>query len=206
MKKLHRTLVLLLCLECWLAPACARAEVSFVREIAPILLKRCTGCHGEKANLGGYRVHTFQYLMKAGASGLPEIVPGAPDKSTLYQRIAAKVAAIRMPKSDDPLAPAQVQLFRRWIAEGAKFDGADLAAALKSLLGPRQHPAAPAIYRAPVPVMALAFAPAGREIAVGGYNEVTFWNAATGALARRIGHLPQRLQALAYSRDGKSLL
>ena len=33
----------------------ARADVSFVKEVAPILLKRCTGCHGERTNLGGYR-------------------------------------------------------------------------------------------------------------------------------------------------------
>jgi WD40 repeat protein len=177
-----------------------------VRDIAPVLLKRCTGCHGEKANLGGYRVHTFQYLMKTGGSGLPTIVPGKPERSTLYARITTKVEAIRMPKSDDPLPPAQQQLFRRWIAEGAKFDGADPMAALKSLLGPRQHPAAPAVYRAPTPVMALAFVPGGNEVAVGGYNEVTLWNAVTGALTRRIGHLPQRIQALAFSPDGKGLL
>jgi outer membrane protein assembly factor BamB len=206
MKSLNRSLILLVGIACCVGPVGVRAQVSFVRDIAPVLLKRCTGCHGEKANLGGYRAHTFQYLMKAGASGQPEIVPNFPEKSTLYARITTKIESIRMPKSDDPLAPAQIQLFRRWIAEGAKFDGSDPTAALKSLLGPRQHPAAPVVYRASVPVMALAFTPDGQEVAVGGYNEITFWNAATGALVRRIGHLPQRIQALAYSRDGKSLL
>ena len=29
----------------------ATADVSFVHDIAPILLKRCTGCHGERINL-----------------------------------------------------------------------------------------------------------------------------------------------------------
>jgi WD40 repeat protein len=54
--------------------------------------------------------------------------------------------------------------------------------------------------------LALALAPGGREVAVGGYHEITFWNASTGALSRRIGGLPQRIQSLAYSPDGKSLL
>ena len=189
-----------------LATSRAAAQVSFVQDIAPILLKRCTGCHGEKANQGGYRTHTFQYLMKVGASGQPAIVPGDAEKSILYQRISSNTAAIRMPKSDDSLTPAQLQLFRRWIAAGAKFDGADPTAALKNLLGPRNHPAPPLVYRQAAPVMALAFVPSSREIAVGGYNEVMFWSADTGSLTRRIGQMPQRIQALEFSRDGKSIL
>ena len=45
-----------------------------------------------------------------------------------------------MPKSDSPLAPEQIERIRKWIAEGVAFDGADRAASLKSLLGPRTHP------------------------------------------------------------------
>ncbi len=203
MNRLLSTFVLLITAS---VPLSARAEVSFVRDIAPILLKRCAGCHGEKANLGGYRIHTFQYLMKAGASGRAEIVPGSPEKSTLYQRIVTPVEAIRMPKSDDALSSAQAQLFRRWIAEGAKFDGSDTTAPLKGLLGVRRHPLAPPVYRAPVPIMALTFTPDGQQILVGGYNEATLWNVATGVLVRRLERLPQRIQALAFSPNGKSLL
>ncbi len=184
----------------------ARADVSFTKDIAPILLKRCTGCHGERANLGTYRAQTYQNLMKAGASGLPAVVAGKPESSTLFQRITTKVEAIRMPKSDDPLSAEQIDLVRKWIAGGAKFDGKDVTTPLKNLLGTREQPAAPAVYRTAMPVMALAFAPGGKEVAVGGYHEVTLWNANSGALVRRFGHLPQRIQALAYSKDGKSLL
>lgn len=184
----------------------ARADVSFTHDIAPILLKRCTGCHGERANLGTYRAQTYQNLMKAGASGQPAVVPGKPEVSTLFQRIVTKVEAIRMPKSDEPLSAEQIDLVRKWIASGAKFDGKDETTPLKSLLGTRTQPAAPAVYRTAMPVMAIAFAPGSKEVAVGGYHEVTLWNANTGSLTRRFGHLPQRIQALAYSKDGKSLL
>ena len=184
----------------------AQANVSFSHDIAPILLKRCTGCHGERTNQGGYRAHNFQSLLKPGASGLAPIVAGKPTESLLFQRIVTRIKPIRMPKSDDPLSPAQVELLRRWIAEGAQYDAADKAAPLKSLLGPRQHPDSPTVYRAAVPVMAVAFAPGGKEIAVGGYYEVTVWNVETGALVRRWQHLPERIQALAFSRDGKELL
>src|SRR5258708_38257751 len=87
----------------------AGAEVSFVKDIAPIVLKRCTGCHGERTNLGGYRAHTFQSLMKAGLSGNAPIVAGKPAESRLFQLISAKSAFVRMPKNDDPLSPDQNQ-------------------------------------------------------------------------------------------------
>ncbi|HLK56122.1 MAG TPA: c-type cytochrome domain-containing protein [Chthonomonadaceae bacterium] len=193
-------------LVCFLAALPAAADVSFVREIAPILLKRCTGCHGERANLGGYRTHTYQNLMRMGASGQAVVVPGKPNASRLFRLITAQAEAVRMPRSDEPLSAVQIELLRKWILEGAKFDGSDPTTPLKSLSGPRVHPAAPAVYRVPVPVLALAFKPGGQELAVGGYHEVTLWNPATGALLRRLQHLPQRIQALAFSRDGKQLL
>lgn len=184
----------------------AHADVSFSHDIAPILLKRCTGCHGERSNQGGYRAHNFQSLLKAGASGLAPVIAGKPAESVLFQRIVTKIEPIRMPKSDDPLAAAQIDLIRRWIAEGAKFDASDRTTPLKSLLGPREHPASPAVYRTAAPVMAVAFVPGGKEIAVGGYYEVTIWNVETGALVKRWQHLPERIQALAFSKDGKTLL
>lgn len=196
------SLILLLCL----CVGDARADVSFVKEIAPILLKRCTGCHGERANLGGYRAHTYQQLLKIGASGKAAIVPGKPADSRLFQLITTRSESNRMPKSDDSLSNDQIALFRNWISGGAKFDGSDPAASLKNLIGPRQHPASPAVYRASIPVMALAFAPGGKLIVVGGYNELTIWDIATGRLVKRIPHLPQRIQSLVFHKDGKRLL
>lgn len=184
----------------------ARAEVSFTRDLAPVLMKRCVGCHGERVGLAGYRAHTFQAFMRPGASKAPAVVAGNPDKSRLFHLLVEKSPAKRMPKSDDPLSPAQVQAFRQWIREGAKFDGKNAAAPLNTLLGPREHPAAPAAYRAPVPVFAVALSPGGQEVFAGGYHEVTVWDASTGKLLRRLGRLPQRIQSLAFSPDGKSLL
>ena len=45
-------------------PAVAENEaLSFLRDLAPTLMKRCSGCHGEKKNKGDYRLHTFAGLM-----------------------------------------------------------------------------------------------------------------------------------------------
>lgn len=189
-----------------LAAEPAQAEVSFSRDLAPIVLKRCAGCHGERTQLGGYRAHTFQALIKAGVSGRPAVVAGKPAESRLLQLLIEKSPAARMPKADDPLTPRQIALFRHWIAEGAKFDGPEPSALLRSLMGPREHPASPAAYRAAVPVLAMAFAPGGRELLTGGYHEVNVWDPATGSLLRRIQRLPQRIQALSFRADGKQLL
>lgn len=190
--------------------ASASADVSFVRTVAPIVLRHCVGCHGDKINLGGYRAQTFQYLMRRGGSGKVPVVPGKPEESALFRLVSTSNAASRMPKGDEPLSKTQVETIRQWIAEGAKFDGSDPAASLRSAMGVRQHPAAPQAYRTAAPVMALAIVhqplPDADLIAVGGYNEVTLWSSKTGTLVRRIGHLPQRIQSLACSRDGRRLL
>lgn len=189
-----------------LTASAARAEVSFRRDIAPILLRKCVGCHGDRTNFGGYRAQNYQNLLRAGASGIAPIVPGKPLQSRMYQLIVEKNEALRMPKSDDALPAAALARIRQWIAEGAKFDGADRSAALKELLGARKHPAAPQSYRAPVPVLALALLPGQDRVAVGGYNEVTIWSISDHRLARRIGGLPQRIQSITPSPDGGSLL
>jgi outer membrane protein assembly factor BamB len=183
------------------AATAAPADVQFMRDIAPLLVQRCTSCHGAIKDEGGVRFHTYERLLDSAV-----IVAGQPEKSELFTRLVADDPDDRMPREDTALTAAQIDLFRRWIKAGAKFDGADPKVALKTLFGPREHPAAPATYPTAVPVLALALAPGGKEVAVGGYHEVTIWDAATGKLVRRLGHLPEKIQTLAYNHEGTQLL
>src|SRR4051812_23366151 len=183
------------------AATAAPADVQFMRDIAPLLVQRCTSCHGAIKDEGGARFHTYERLLDSAV-----IVAGQPEKSELFTRLVADDPDDRMPREDTALTAAQIDLFRRWIKAGAKFDGADPKVALKTLFGPREHPAAPATYPTAVPVLALALAPGGKEVAVGGYHEVTIWDAATGKLVRRLGHLPEKIQTLAYNHEGTQLL
>ena len=188
------------------APARAAApEVQFMRDLAPLLVQRCTSCHGAIKDEGGFRLHTFERLMLGDGTD-PVVVPGHPEKSELLSRLAETNPNDRMPQEDDALTPAQIDLFRRWILAGAKFDGSDPKAPYKTMFGPREHPAAPKTYPSPVPVLALALAPGGKEVAVGGYHEVTIWDTATGRLLRRLDHLPQKIQTISYNRAGTRLL
>src|SRR3954454_7011607 len=53
-------------------------SVSFKRDVAPVLLQRCQGCHGPDKVKGEYRLDTLRRLMKAGSSGDAPIVAGKP--------------------------------------------------------------------------------------------------------------------------------
>lgn len=182
------------------------AEPSFRADVAPVVAGRCVSCHGSLTAKGGYKAHTFADLLAPGKSGESPVVAGKPDESELLRRLVEHDAKRRMPPADDPLSPAEVESIRKWIAAGAKFDGPDKAVALKTYLPPRKHPVAPEKYPAPVPVLALGFAPSGKEIAVGGLHEVTVWDAVNGKLLRRLPGLPARIQAVAFSPDGSRLL
>jgi hypothetical protein len=179
--------------------------VSFTKDVAPILVKNCQACHGASDPKGGFQLHTFAALQKPGDSGSPPLTAGQPEASELFRRISTDDADLRMPQDSDPLPAEQIELLRRWIAEGAAFDGGDPQATLVSIIPKLPHPAAPEAYRVPWPVTAIAFRPDGQELAIGGYHEITIWNPADGALLRRIGNVDERTYALAYNADGSLL-
>lgn len=183
----------------------AEKPVSFREHIAPILLEQCQTCHGPAQQKGGYRSDTFEFLSRNEDDGDPVLVPGKPEKSKLYMLLIAADADDRMPQKADPLPKEQTELVKRWIAEGAHFDGGDPTAALVEIVPARVHPKAPETYRLPVPVTALAFSPDGSELFAGGFRELTVWSATDGKLLRRITNVAPRTFALAFNGDGTLL-
>ena len=197
--------VLLCCLARAGPDAGNPSAVSFRREIAPILLEQCQSCHGPEKSKSNYRVDRFERLLKAGKSNDVPIVPGKPDESPLYRLITAHDEDERMPQKADPLPTRQVLLIRRWIEQGAKFDGPDRGAPLASLLDGADEPLAPEIYEKPIAITAIAFSPDGKQLAVSGYHEITLWDPCEGKLLGRIQKLPERTWGLSWSRDGRIL-
>jgi mono/diheme cytochrome c family protein len=101
------------------------AKLNFGRDIQPILADNCFACHGpdvhqRKAKL---RLDTRTGALAELRSGGHAIVPGKPDESVLLERITDDNPARHMPpkKSGKNLTPAQIDLLRRWIAEGATY-------------------------------------------------------------------------------------
>jgi WD40 repeat protein len=187
------------------APAAGAKLVSFKADIAPLLVKNCLACHGASDPKGDYQLHTFALLTKAGSSGEAPVTAGKPEASELLRLLTTGEKEERMPKDGDPLPADQIALIKQWIAEGAKYDTADQKAELVSIVPRKAHANPPEAYRMAVPVTALAFAADGKELAAGGYNEITVWNPADGKLVRRIKDVEQRVFSLAYSNDGKLL-
>jgi len=197
---------LLTCADDVLAePATEPTPVSFCKDVAPILLKRCQGCHGLHDPKAHYQLHNYAELLKPGDSGEAPVTAGEPQRSELYRLIAVADAAERMPRDADPLTTAQLGLVRRWISEGAHFDGPNEQAALAAVAPRGTQPPPPASYRVAPPITALAFRPDGTELAIGGYHEITVWNPRDGSLLRRIENVEQRTFALDYNADGSLL-
>ncbi|HEY7119275.1 MAG TPA: c-type cytochrome domain-containing protein [Tepidisphaeraceae bacterium] len=186
-------------------PATTPTQVSFRRDIAPILVRQCQGCHGPEKTKSAYRLDTFTRLMIPGKNKAAPITPGHPDRSEIYRLITAKDEDDRMPKDGDPLKPAQAEAFRRWILAGAKFDSPDPAAPLASIIEDTEHPPAPVVYPRPTPITSIAFSPDGKTLAASGYHEISLWDPADGRLRGRIDRLAERTYALAYSPDGTHL-
>ena len=96
--------------------------VSFNRDIRPILSNNCFACHGPDATK---RETEFHFDTKEGAfaeDGI--IVPGSAAGSMLVKRITNPDPEKRMPPPDSghALTAKQIELLRRWIDEGAKWD------------------------------------------------------------------------------------
>lgn len=98
--------------------------VSFSREIAPVLMQNCMGCHYEARNVrGGLRIDNFRQLLRGGDSG-PMVKPGDGANSLLVKRLTA-TDNTRMPRQRRPLNKDVVAKIVKWIDEGARFDGRD---------------------------------------------------------------------------------
>jgi len=121
------------------AKASGKGTVSFARDIAPIFVDKCVGCHTDGDAKGGLRLDTYAAMAMGGRSGqlLQERNAQA---SLLVQKLVVPNPQQRMPKGGEALKEAQIQAIVSWVNEGAKFDGANPNAELASL---DKKPAAP---------------------------------------------------------------
>ncbi|MBY0588401.1 DUF1553 domain-containing protein [bacterium] len=99
------------------------SEISFDRDVRPILSSRCYACHGpdDEHREAGLRLDDRDQATAVLESGLRAIVPGDPARSTILHRVTSRDSAQRMPPEgkDVPLTPKEVDLLRRWIEQGA---------------------------------------------------------------------------------------
>ena len=91
-------------------------QISFQRDVAPILEANCLRCHGDSPE-GDVSLNNATGLREAGI-----VVPGNPKESHLLTIIQPD-GDLRpaMPKEGKPLTTAEVDVLRRWIEAGSNW-------------------------------------------------------------------------------------
>lgn len=123
-----------------LITACSQGEVSFHRDVSPILQTNCAVCHSPGApgyEKSGFSVASYQDVMKGTNFG-PVITPGSSISSTLIRLVKHQAdPSINMPKeyavaeqahsqhilpgmNARSLSDADVKLIEKWVDQGAK--------------------------------------------------------------------------------------
>jgi mono/diheme cytochrome c family protein len=106
------------------APRLSAEHVEFNRDIRPILSNSCFTCHGPDHNQrkGKLRLDMPEDATAPHKNGTP-IVPGDLSKSEIIARITSSNPDEVMPppKSDRKISPAQIELLKRWVQQGAKY-------------------------------------------------------------------------------------
>lgn len=96
----------------------------FERYIRPLLLEKCSECHGSETQWNDLRVDSLGALLRGGEHG-PAIVPFNIQESLLVQAIR-RTGDSPMPP-DAPLSLEQIERLTQWIAAGAYWPAETIA-------------------------------------------------------------------------------
>jgi hypothetical protein len=103
----------------------AAQDVSFNRDIRPLLSSRCFACHGPDAESREAGLRLDQADGDEGAVGYA-IEPGSVDDSEMWNRITSDDESMIMPPPDSHLKPFnedELKKIQQWIEAGAKYEG-----------------------------------------------------------------------------------
>jgi hypothetical protein len=100
----------------------AEDRVRFNRDVRPILSDKCFHCHGPD---GQKRQAGLRLDVRASAIDSGALVPGEPSDSDLLARITSTDPEYHMPPARaklGDLTAAEVDVIKRWIAQGAEYE------------------------------------------------------------------------------------
>jgi WD40 repeat protein len=169
------------------------AEPSFYRDVQPILMKNCAGCHQPASKSSGLDLTTYEGFRTGGKRG-PAFTAGSPDDSLVVKFMTAALKP-SMPLGAPVLPKPDIETVRDWIKAGAKDDSP-----------PEITSNEPTVYHQPPVITALRFSPDGKYLAVGGNREVLLHNADGSAIVKRLQGKAERILSIAFSADGKLMI
>lgn len=106
------------------ATASEVSDVQYSRDVRPILSEKCFHCHGPDAaaRQADLRLDRPDEVT-ADRGGYRVIEPGKPTLSVLLHRVTSDSDDERMPPADSgvSLTAAEIEILRRWIEEGARY-------------------------------------------------------------------------------------
>src|SRR5262245_62952340 len=88
------------------APLAAQDAVDYTRDVKPLLVKHCAGCHGPDKQRSGLRLDTAAAAREGGESG-PAVVPGKSQDSPLVKALRGQGDFKQMPPEEPRLTAAQ---------------------------------------------------------------------------------------------------
>ena len=96
-------------------------ELVFQDIVKPILDKKCVSCHGEKKQIGKFRLDTEAYIVKGGKQG--SLVVNQNDKNELIHRVTLPIdhEDHMPPREKEQLTNLEVEMLSDWIKAGAPF-------------------------------------------------------------------------------------
>ncbi len=107
----------------------AESDISFSRQVLPVLMRDCGYCHMREERYGYLVIDpesAHANLVGVPAYGYPalqRVEPGSPERSYLWMKLTGKYLELggegwRMPFF--PLGEADMHTIRRWIEQGAR--------------------------------------------------------------------------------------
>lgn len=199
------------------------APINFAQHVLPLFRMKCFNCHNPDKAKGGLVLASHDALMLGGGSGAV-LVPGEPEKSRLF-RLVNHTEQPHMPPEQPKLANSELDLIRRWIAEGALRDAtsktkpmadaavrADPGGTLAAEDGndpPMPNGLALGHIRSqvhPLPAVALATSPVAPLLAIAGNGQIFLHHTDSRDLLGVLEYPEGRVEELAFSDDGSWLI
>ena len=119
------------------APSSEQAQF-FEKQVRPVLLARCTACHGAQRAQGKLRLDTRAGFERGGDSG--SLVDSAvPEKSLLLRALSHRDPIIKMPPAGK-IPDSEVAALTRWVVAGAPWPGEPAEGGGPSSAGTRPPP------------------------------------------------------------------